>query len=210
MQYQSRQTQQANPNTASITTEINSANLNFYNPQSHTPQHSDNEQLFKTPNVSPVNEKSIVSISIGATKIFALKNKQTNEEIQVALHNGDVLYMEGTTQEYATHQVFPNPTSPTQIPELYDYPTMEEFSAFAGKRLNITGRKIHIHTPGCPLAAHNPSPVQWSDNYPVTPADNYLPNHVTGPHPLAPQFPPTSDTAVDIPVPAASSDHTET
>ena len=99
MQYQSEPTKQANLCTSKITTEFNSANLNFYNPKSHTPQHSDDEPLFQTPNVSPVKEKSIMSISVGATKIFAIRDKLTNEEIHVALGNGDVLFMEGTTQE---------------------------------------------------------------------------------------------------------------
>jgi len=210
MQFQSDQTQQANSDTAYITPELNSANLNFYNSDSYTPQHSDDEQLFKTPNVSPEDEKSIVSISIGATKIFAIKNKETHEEIHVALHNGDVLYMEGTTQKYSTHQVFCNPTNPSQIPELYDYPTMEEFCAFAGKRLNVTGRKTHTHTEGCPMAVHNPQPARRSDNYPTSPLVNYLPKQCPNPTPptTAP-VPPAADTAVDIPVPAASSDHTE-
>ena len=48
--------------------------------------------------------------------------------------------MEGTTQQYTTHQVFSNPTDPTELPHLYGYPTMEEFDQYEGKRLNITGR----------------------------------------------------------------------
>jgi len=196
MQYQSEQTKQANLCTSKITTEFNAANLNFYNEESHTPQHSDDEPLFQTPHASPVKEKSIMSISVGATKIFAFRDKLTNEEIHLALRNGDVLFMEGTTQEYTTHQIFPNPTNPTQLPDLFDYPTMEELKAFGGKRMNITARQIHMHTAGCPLAPHNPPVASWSNDFPTTPLDIYLPNQATGPHPYAPPILPTADTVV--------------
>ena len=192
MQFQSETTKQANLCTSNITTDFNSANLNLYGNQSHTPQHSDNEQLFQTPHASPIKEKSIMSISVGATKIFAFKDKITNQEIHLALSNGDVLYMEGITQETSTHQIFPNPTNPSQLPNLYDYPTMAEFEAFDGERMNITARQIHMHTAGCPLAEHNPPVVAWSQDFPTSPKDNYLPQQDNGPHPFAPPIPPTA------------------
>jgi len=213
MKYQSEETQNANSQTAFITQDLNSANLNFYDPNSYTPQHSDDEPLFNTSNVSPEGELSIVSVSIGASKMFAVNNKDTNEETHFTLENGDVLFMEGTTQKHTTHQVFCNPTHPSQIPDLYDYPTMEDFGKYAGKRLNITGRCIHTHTKDCPMSTHNPDAALWSDNYPTSPHSNYLPKQCPKPPSptTAPVAPASADPAVDIPVPeaAASSDTAE-
>jgi hypothetical protein len=212
MKFQSDETKLANEQTAFITQDLNSANLNFYDAHSYTPQHSDDEVLFKTPDVSPEGETSIVSINMGASKIFAAKNKETNEEIHVALENGDILYMEGTTQKHTTHQVFSNHTHPSQFPNLYGYPTMEEFGKYEGTRLNITGRCIHTHTKECPMFKHNPETALWSNNYPTSPNSNYLPKHCPEPSnsSTAPADP-AADPAVDIPVPevATSSDIAE-
>ena len=68
MKNQTEECQQFNAETAYITPDFNCANLNFYNFDSWTPQHSDDEQIFQTQDVSPAGELSIISISIGAPK----------------------------------------------------------------------------------------------------------------------------------------------
>jgi len=150
--------QQANVDTANLTPDFDSVNCNLHVSHSSTPQHSDDEPLFRTHANSDV---TILSINIGATKIFALKDKASFEEIHFALSNGDILYMEGQTQKYCTHEAFANPTAPSQYPDVYGYPTPADFSSFGGRRLNITGRHIHTHNLDCTCSETNPLQVEW-------------------------------------------------
>ena len=78
--------QEANLNTAHHTPGLNSANLNLYGPESYTPQHSDDEPLFRSNSHS--GDLSIVSVNVGAPKVFALKDKSTLEEKHFVLSNG--------------------------------------------------------------------------------------------------------------------------
>ena len=93
-----------------ITPDLKTANTSLYlEEHSMIPQHSDNEKLFDSYSITPYNQRTIMSISYGATRIFAFRNKLTNEEIHIALENGDVLHMEGACQDTMTHEVFPQP-----------------------------------------------------------------------------------------------------
>ena len=117
--------------------------------------------------------------------------------------------MEGTTQQYTTHQVFINPTDPTQLPNLYGYPTVEEFEQFGGRRLNITGRHIHTHDLECPCSALNPLPIEWGkrtrEEKAKEQASNYMPKQCPSQAALnLSPSPPFSDAAVNIPVPEPS------
>jgi hypothetical protein len=123
-----------------------------------THQHSDDEPLFRS---HANSDLSIISINVGATKIFALKDKASFEEIHFALENGDVLYMEGQCQKYCTHEAFANPISPSQYPDVYGHPTPADFASFGGRRLNLTGRHIAKHNLDCTCSATNPMQVAW-------------------------------------------------
>ena len=151
--------QQANPDTSNLVPEtFNSVNCNLQRADSFTPQHSDDELIFRK---YPHSDVSICSINIGSTKIFALKDKYTHEEMHMALENGDVLYMEGQCQKYCTHEAFANPTSPTQYPNVYGHPTPPDFASFGGRRLNLTGRYIARHNLDCTCSETNALQVAW-------------------------------------------------
>jgi hypothetical protein len=210
MKNQTEECQQFNAETAYITPDFNCANLNFYNFDSWTPQHSDDEQIFQSQDVSPAGELSIISISIGAPKKIAVRNKTTNEEIHITLENGDILFMEGTTQQYTTHQVFSNPTDPTELPHLYGYPTLEEFGQYGGRRLNITGRYIHTHSEECPMSAQNLLPMEWAkrsrEEQAEEQASYYMPKQCpTQASPTPAPVSPATDPAVSTPVPEVGS-----
>ena len=114
--------------------------------------------------------------------------------------------MEGTTQQYTNHQVFSNPTDPTEFPHLYGYPTLEEFGQYGGRRLNITGRYIHTHSEECPMSAQNLLPMEWAkrsrEEQAEEQASYYMPKQCpTQASPTPAPVSPATDPAVSTPVP---------
>lgn len=80
-------------------TTFNSVLLNLYRDGNDTVGwHSDNEpELGRDP--------TIVSVSLGTTRRFDLRHKQTKETVKVALASGSALVMAGRTQTAWSHQV---------------------------------------------------------------------------------------------------------
>jgi alkylated DNA repair dioxygenase AlkB len=64
--------------------------------------HSDNEPELDTTGI-------IASLSFGASRIFQLKNKQTEEKIDVKLENGSLLIMDMESQQHWLHQLKKEP-----------------------------------------------------------------------------------------------------
>jgi len=62
--------------------------------------HSDDEKDLK-------KDGAIASLSLGATRKFAFRHKQTKETVSVMLPHGSLLVMKGTTQTYWLHRLPP-------------------------------------------------------------------------------------------------------
>ena len=121
--YASEEVKKTNADTIDICPDFPSANASLYlEDWSSIPQHSDDEPLFNSFPVSPHNYKGIMSVSLGATRIFGFKCKATSDEYHIALDNGDVLFMEGSCQETCTHQLLPPPSNYQNMPKLENYP----------------------------------------------------------------------------------------
>jgi alkylated DNA repair dioxygenase AlkB len=102
---------------AKCNVKFNSVLLNLYNDGADSISwHTDAE---KELGVNPV----IASISLGATRAFQLKHKDTHERINLELENGSLLIMQGELQHYWQHQI---PKTKKTI----------------GKRINLTFRNI--------------------------------------------------------------------
>jgi len=78
---------------------FNSVLINYYRDgQDSNGWHSDDEvELGKDP--------VIASISLGASRDFHLRHKQSKQKIALTLENGSLLIMRGDTQRYWQHQV---------------------------------------------------------------------------------------------------------
>ena len=98
--------------------QFNSALVNLYrNQHDSVSWHSDDEpELGKHP--------VIASISLGATRTFKLKHKESKENLTIPLVEGSLLMMEGETQEYWQHAVLKE-------------------KKVSGPRINITFRQLH-------------------------------------------------------------------
>ena len=95
----------------------NSCLLNLYHDGSEgMAWHSDGEKDLK-------KNGSIASLTFGAERKFALKNKETKLKVDILLEHGSLLEMKGTTQEFWQHR----------LP-----PTKKPF----GPRINLTFRTI--------------------------------------------------------------------
>ena len=80
-------------------TKFNSVLLNLYRDGNDTVGwHSDDEPVLG-------RNPTIVSVSLGATRRFDLRHKQTKETVKVALGSGSALVMAGRTQAAWSHQV---------------------------------------------------------------------------------------------------------
>ena len=100
-----------------LDTEFNSALLNFYpDGNSYIGWHADDEK-------SLGNDPVIASISLGATRKFSFKDKQTKEVFSLQLENGSLLFM----------------GKGTQINYLHSLPKQKDL----GPRINITFRYIY-------------------------------------------------------------------
>lgn len=100
----------ANPWTSGLSTlkesveqaagaEFNSVLLNLYRTgQDSIAWHADDE-----PELGP--EPTIASVSLGATRRFRLRNRQTKKVLELPLSNGSLLVMEGPMQQSWVHEV---------------------------------------------------------------------------------------------------------
>ncbi|SOE23337.1 Alkylated DNA repair dioxygenase AlkB [Spirosomataceae bacterium TFI 002] len=96
---------------------FNSCLLNLYhNGSEGMAWHSDGEKDLK-------KNGAIASMSFGAERKFAFKNKQTKETVNIELENGSLLIMAGTCQTHWLHRL-----PPTKKPH--------------GPRVNLTFRTI--------------------------------------------------------------------
>lgn len=84
-----------------IESQMNSVLLNYYRDgKDKINYHSDDlSQIGKNP--------VICSISLGETRTFSFKNKETKQKIEIELDNGDLCIMKGNTQEIWQHAVLP-------------------------------------------------------------------------------------------------------
>lgn len=96
---------------------FNSCLLNLYhNGNEGMGWHSDAEKDLE-------ENAAIASLSIGATRKFVFKHKETNEKVELLLENSSLLLMKGTTQKHWLHTL---PPTKTILPS----------------RINLTFRKI--------------------------------------------------------------------
>ena len=104
-------------------------NLNRYaGDGSFIPWHCDNERLFG----SPFEPKVIVSMSLGHSVLFKLRRRASEKTVtQIWLDHGDLLVMDGLTQDEFQHSTA---------------------SELEGPRVNLTYRWISQHIRSCPLA----------------------------------------------------------
>ena len=105
---------------------LNSTNSNWYETeQSHLNYHADADTLFDTTNIHPQNNKTIMSISLGATRDFLIKHNRTKQVFRIPLRNGDVLIMYRDTQTHYKHALPPPPppTSEESFREVLNGPT---------------------------------------------------------------------------------------
>jgi alkylated DNA repair dioxygenase AlkB len=78
---------------------FNSVLLNYYrNGRDSMGMHSDNE-----PELGP--EPAIASVSVGARRTFILKHKRSGQTVRLALTDGSLLLMSGTTQDNWFHGI---------------------------------------------------------------------------------------------------------
>ena len=102
-------------------------NLNLYDGKDDwLDWHSDNEQLFHESSGVP-----ILSLSLGATRLFQFKNKTTHKISDVTLNDGTLVFMDGTLQKSHLHRL---PPAKKNIDHIL--------------RINLTWRKIANHK--CP------------------------------------------------------------
>lgn len=78
---------------------FNGCLLNYYHDgQDGASWHADDEK-----SILPLS--CIASISLGATRKFEFKHRQTQEKVNIILEPGSLLAMKGSTQEYWIHQL---------------------------------------------------------------------------------------------------------
>lgn len=77
----------------------NSCLLNLYHSgEEGMSWHTDNEKELE-------KNGAIASLSLGATRIFSFKNKQTKYKIDLVLQSGSLLVMQGETQQHWLHSL---------------------------------------------------------------------------------------------------------
>ena len=85
--------------TAHTGAQFNSALVNLYRDgQDSVSWHSDNEAVNG-------KEPTIASVSLGATRRFDLRHKETKEMVRVDLEDGSLLVMSGLSQQCWVHQI---------------------------------------------------------------------------------------------------------
>ena len=82
---------------------FNCCNITFYqNGSEGLGWHADDEPLFGSSAVS----KPILSLSIGASRLFGIKVNNTNQTVKLTLSHGEALLMDGLTQTLCKHKLF--------------------------------------------------------------------------------------------------------
>ncbi len=105
----------------------NSVNINaYFDGKQSLGWHTDDEILFGKDIIN------IASLSLGAPRVFGLKNISTGAFTKTWLSSGDVATMEQFTQLFYKHKVFP-------------------YKQSKGIRFNLTFRRIELHCPQCPI-----------------------------------------------------------
>ncbi|MDB2385138.1 alpha-ketoglutarate-dependent dioxygenase AlkB [Polaribacter sp.] len=88
----------------------NSCLLNLYHSgEEGMAYHSDGEKMLK-------KNGAIASLSLGATRKFSFKHKETKQRVDVLLQKGSLLVMKGETQQYWLHRL--PPTKKVKIPRI--------------------------------------------------------------------------------------------
>ena len=97
--------------------EYNSVLVNLYRDGNDSVSwHSDNEEINGS-------EPTIASVSLGATRRFDLRHKETGETVRVDLEDGSLLVMSGLSQHCWVHQI-------------------AKTKAKVGPRINLTFRRV--------------------------------------------------------------------
>lgn len=92
-----------------IHSKMNSVLINYYRDGlDKINYHSDDETQIGS---QPV----IVSLSLGETRKFIFRNKETREKIEYSLESGDLLIMKGKTQDFWQHAVLPESNKKERI-----------------------------------------------------------------------------------------------
>jgi alkylated DNA repair dioxygenase AlkB len=103
--------------TAASGAEYNSVLVNLYRDGNDSVSwHSDNEEINGS-------EPTIASVSIGATRRFDLRHKESGETVRVDLEDGSLLVMSGLSQHCWVHQIAKTKTK-------------------VGPRINLTFRRV--------------------------------------------------------------------
>ena len=92
-----------------INSQMNSVLINYYRDgKDKINYHSDD--------LSQIGENPVISsISLGETRKFSFKNKETKQKIEFQLNHGDLLIMKGDTQDIWQHAVLPEPNKGERI-----------------------------------------------------------------------------------------------
>ena len=120
----------------------NSCNANLYEcPEHDLYWHSDDEPLFRTVD-APTSERNvlIVSVSLGSTRDFGIRQKLTGTETISPLCDGDILTMEGLFQENYLHCVKKAGGSQS---------SSSSSTGSDNIRYNLTFRRIQRHKKDC-------------------------------------------------------------
>jgi alkylated DNA repair dioxygenase AlkB len=103
--------------TAASGAEYNSVLVNLYRDGNDSVSwHSDNEEINGS-------EPTIASVSLGATRRFDLRHKESGETVRVDLEDGSLLVMSGLSQHCWVHQIAKTKTK-------------------VGPRINLTFRRV--------------------------------------------------------------------
>jgi alkylated DNA repair dioxygenase AlkB len=84
-----------------VNSQMNSVLINYYRDgKDKINYHSDD--------LSQIGEEPVISsLSLGDSRIFKFKNKETKEKVEFTLNNGDLFIMKGKTQDIWQHGVLP-------------------------------------------------------------------------------------------------------
>ena len=86
---------------------FNCCNITYYNDGSEgLGWHADDEPIFGSQAIS----KPILSLSVGASRLFGIKVNNTNQTVKLTLSHGDALLMDGLTQTLCKHKLFSDPS----------------------------------------------------------------------------------------------------
>jgi alkylated DNA repair dioxygenase AlkB len=122
---------------------FNSCNANLYACSEHDLYwHSDDEPLFRIVD-APTSERNvlIVSVSLGSTRDFGIRQKLTGTEVTTPLSDGDILTMEGLMQENYLHCVKKAGSSQSG--------SSSSSNGADNIRYNLTFRRIQRHKKDC-------------------------------------------------------------